>query len=175
METRIRCSAKRTPGKNDAASSGEDSSKTATTLSTVRTAHNQYAKGIVPVQRPSSMRSESGYYRAPVLSRSPVGGNVALLPGVGPRSPRTSCLRSCGQLALPRIADYTTKWIRAGSPTGRNRWRLLRQSNGRNVDTPLTVARESSFSRTSEFAVHTRLGRSFRVPTSLLRLKSRSK
>src|SRR5271166_1697485 len=45
--------------------------KTATTLSTVRTAHNQFAKGIVPVQRPSSMRSESGYYRVPVLSRSP--------------------------------------------------------------------------------------------------------
>src|SRR5271166_4036664 len=35
--------------------------KTATTLSTIRTTtHNQFAKGIVPVQRPSSMRSESG-------------------------------------------------------------------------------------------------------------------
>src|SRR5271157_4696263 len=51
--------------------------KTATTLSTVRTAHNQFAKGIVPVQRPSSMRSESGYYRVPVLSRSRLLGHHA--------------------------------------------------------------------------------------------------
>src|SRR5271166_1471619 len=51
--------------------------KTATTLSTVRTAHNQFAKGIVPVQRPSSMRSESGYYRVPVLSRSRLLGHDA--------------------------------------------------------------------------------------------------
>jgi len=51
--------------------------KTATTLWTVRTAHNQFAKGIVPVQRPSSMRSESGYCRAPVLSRSRLLGQDA--------------------------------------------------------------------------------------------------
>src|SRR5208283_1604586 len=51
--------------------------KTATTLSTVRTAHNQFAKGIVPVQRSSSMRSESGYYRVPVLSRSRLLGHHA--------------------------------------------------------------------------------------------------
>ena len=39
-----------------------------TTLSTIRTAHNQFAKGIVLVQRPSSKGSESGYDRAPLYT-----------------------------------------------------------------------------------------------------------
>src|SRR5271166_6221408 len=46
---------------------------------------------------------------------------------------------------------------------GRSRWRLLRRRNGRNVDTPLTVARESSVSRTWEFAANTRLRRCSRI------------
>ena len=54
--------------------------KTATTLSTVRTAHNQFAKGSVPVQRPSSMRSEKSLLRAPsFVSKSAFGTPCAML------------------------------------------------------------------------------------------------
>ena len=52
-------------------------------------------------------------------------------------TPNFPSSRSDADGAHARDADYTTEWIVPGSLAN---WRLLRQKNGGNVDTPLTGA-----------------------------------